>query len=508
MKLFVRTLLLLTLLATAGFGIFAMSRYVGREQLDSSAGSSYTVQRRTLEDRAVERGTVESQNTVYGNCETPGRSKITFIVPEGSLVKAGDKVAAFETNEIEVLIRQKEVEVNEARGKYDEAVQSLEIKRNENETNIAAAKLAYDIAVIDLKKYEKGDFVADKADLERAIKEAEAALEKVRDEKNNVQILVKKGYRTPQQLREIQLRENTFQFQVERDKQKLLVLVTYDKEKKLIEMQGKLAEAELKHDRAEKTAEAEVKKGEAAVENAKNGVAIVEQQLAELQEVLNKCTLYAEQDGTVAYANERWYDASERIREGTEMYPGRAVYYLPDMTRMQVKANVHESVVDRIKVDQKATIRLDAFSDTKLAGTVSAVAGMAASTYSNVQNYETVILIDKLPENLAIKPGMTAEVDILVGSYADVICVPVGAITEYFEQTYVYVLSGSKVERRIVKTGRVTHSFIEITEGLEVGEVVALDAYQRGLIDFADKEREKDQSTEAEPEIGPEPGDS
>lgn len=63
--------------------------------------------------------------------------------------------------------------------------------------------------MIDLKKYEKGDFVADKADLERAIKEAEAALEKVRYEKSNIQILVKKGYRTPQQLREIQLRENT-----------------------------------------------------------------------------------------------------------------------------------------------------------------------------------------------------------------------------------------------------------------------------------------------------------
>ncbi len=493
MKSLARILILCLTVPTVGFCILAISRYVGNAQLDSAQGSSYTVQRRTLEDRVVERGTVESQNTVYGNCETPGRSKITFIVPEGSLVKKGDKVAAFETNETEQLIQTKEVEVNEARGKFDEAVQSLEIKRNENETNIAAAKLANDIAVIDLKKYEKGDFVADKADLERAIKEAEAALEKVRDEKNNIQILVKKGYRTPQQLREIQLRENTFQFQVERDKQKLLVLVTYDKEKKLIEMEGKLAETELKLDRAKKTAEAEVKKGEAAVENAKNGVTIVEQQLTELQEVLEKCTLFAEQDGTVAYANERWYDASDRIREGTEMYPGRAVYYLPDMSRMQIKANVHESVVDRIKVNQKATIRLDAFSDTKLAGTVSSVAGMAASTYSNVQNYETVILIDQLPEKLAIKPGMTAEVDILVGTYADVICVPVGAITEHFEQTYVYVLTGGKAARRSVTTGRVTHSFVEITEGLQVGEVVALDAYQRGLIDFADAEREEEQ---------------
>ena len=204
----------------------------------------------------------------------------------------------------------------------------------------------------------------------------------------------------------------------------------------------------------------------------------------------DKAILYAEQDGTVAYANERWYGASDRIREGTELYSGRNVYYLPDMSRMQVKVNVHESVVDRIKKDQQAVIRLDAFSDRKLSGTVKSVAGMASSSYSNVQNYDTIVLINELPEDLAIKPGMTAEVDIHVDTFEDVIAVPVGAITEHFGQTYVYVTSGNEAERRLVETDRMTHSFIEVTDGLEVGEVVTLDAYQRGLADFADKERD------------------
>lgn len=46
-----------------------------------------------------------------------------------------------------------------------------------------------------------------------------------------------------------------------------------------------------------------------------------------------------------------------------------------------------------------------------------------------------------------------------------------------------------------VKTGRMTHSFVEITEGLEVDEIVALDAYQRGTADFADTERNDDAAT-------------
>lgn len=368
-------------------------------------------------------------------------------------------------------------------------MQLLSIKEDENATNIAAAELAFEIAKIDLLKYEKGDFESERSELNRAIKEAEAELEKVRDEKNNIEILVKKAYRTPQQLLEYQLREQNFQFQVERDKQKLLVLVTYDREKKLIEFRGKVKETELKHSRAKKTADAETAKAKAAIKNAEAAVKILEQQLDEHRKLREKCKLIAEQDGTVAYANERWYDPSERIRAGTEMYSGRDVYYLPDMTRMQVKANVHESMVDKIEVGQQVDIRLDAFSEHKLSGTVSSVAGMASSSYSSVQNYETIILIDELPEDLAIKPGMTAEVDFLVGTYADVISVPVGAITENFERSYVYCIDDGENRRTEVKTGRSTHSFVEITDGLSEGEVVALDAYQLGLKDFANTEQ-------------------
>lgn len=499
MKASLNITLIVLIVVGLGYATLQVPALLGDSSDDSEVGATHVVQRRTIEDRVVERGTIESQKTVYGKCEIPGRNKITFIVPEGTAVKKGDKVAEFETTEIDKEVKQKEVEINEAKGILAEAIQQLSIKEDENATNIAAAKLAFDIAKIELLKYEKGDFESEKADLNRAIKEAEAELEKVRDEKHNIQILVKKGYRTPQQLVEFQLREQNFEFAVERDKQKYKVLVTYDREKKLIEYRGKVEETDLKFSRAKKTADAETAKAKAAIDNAEATVKILENQLDELEKLREKCTLIAEQDGTVAYANERWYDPSERIREGTEMYSGRNVYYLPDMTRMQVKANVHESVVDKIATGQNATIRLDAFSDHKLSGTVSSVAGMAASSYSSVQNYETIILIDELPEDLAIKPGMTAEVDILVGTYENVISVPVGAVAEHFERSYVYIMDGDDAERRAVETGRSTHSFVEITEGLQEGEVVALDAYQRGIKDFADAEQEAQQSTSIQP---------
>jgi HlyD family secretion protein len=489
-KLFNYTLLAAILLAL-GFGAWSLPGLIGNPSGDSQTAAVHTVQRRTIEDRVVERGTIESQNTVYGKCELPGwQNKIISILPEGTFVKKGEVVAKLEAEEVDREIAQTEVQLNEAKGKLDQSNQELEIQLNKGESDIAAAQLELTLAKLDLEKYRDGDFKAEQADQRRAIQEAQAQLEKIRDERNNIEVLVKKGYKSPQQLREFQLREKSFLFQVERDERKLEVLESFDYRRKITEFEAKAIEAQRKFERAKTTARAEQLKAEAAVENAKNAVALHERQLKEKVAIKEKCTLKATQDGTVAYANERWYDPSERIREGTTVRSQQDIYYLPDMTKMQVKASVHESVVDRISVGQQASIRLDAFSDVKLKGTVSYVSELAASSFSDAKNYDATILIEKLPDGMAIKPGMTAEVDILIGTYSNVIAIPIGAITEHFQRTWVYVMQGDKGERRAVTTGRMTHSFVEITDGLQAGEVVALDAYQRGLADFAESERE------------------
>ncbi len=493
MKAILRLLMIAVALAGVSFAAYRLPNWIGRSQSDANTAAVYTVQRRTIEDRVVERGTVESQNTVYGKCELPGwQNKIISIKPEGTIVKKGEVVAQLEAEEVDRSIAEKEVELNEAKGKLEQSKQELDIQLNKGESDIAAAELELKLADLDLEKYIEGDFKADQADMERAIKEGMALLEKVRDERYNIETLVKKGYRSPQEHGEVQLRQDSLVFQVERDERKLDVLQTYDYKRKSTEFKAKAIEAKRKVARALTTATAERLKSEAAVENAKNAVGLYEQQLKEQLAIKDKCTLIAAQDGTVAYANERWYDPSERIREGTTVRSQQDIYYLPDMNNMQVKATVHESVVDRIAVGQKATIRLDAFSDMKLHGTVSYVSELASSSFSDAKNYDAKIIIETIPSGMAIKPGMTAEVDILVGTYENVVAVPIGAITEHFQRTFVYVMSGNQAERRGVTTGRMTHSFVEIVEGLNADEVVALDAYQRGTADFANTQRSED----------------
>lgn len=491
MKFIIRIVVLAVVIAGAGVGFQQFNRLLGGQDNRLEDASTYTVQKRNVEDRIVERGTIESQNTVHGRCELPGWSnKIIKIVDEGTVVKKGELVAELEAEEIDQNISQKEVELNEAKGQLNQAKKEVEIQANQGESDIADAELNWELAKLDLLKYRDGDSVAELADQERAIKEAEAELEKVRDQRNNIKVLVKKGYRSPEQLREFELREQSLGFRVDSEKQKLKVLEDYDYQRKITEFQAKAKNLERAVTRSKATAKAEELKAKAAVENAENAVALHEAKLKELREVKEKSTIFAPQDGTVAYANQPWFDPEDRIREGTTVRQQQDIFYLPDMENMQVRVSVHESVVNRIEVGQSVTIRLDAFQEVKLLGKVSFVSELAASSYSDTKNYEALVIIDEIPEGLDLKPGMTAEVDILVGIYRDIVAIPIGAVTEHFQQTFAYLINGNAVERRRIETGRITHSFVEVLSGLKPGETVALDAYQRGTADFAAAERE------------------
>ncbi len=63
------------ILCAIGFGVLKIPGLFGDTAANSEASSTYVVQRRTIEDRVVERGTIESQKTVYGKCEIPGAAK-------------------------------------------------------------------------------------------------------------------------------------------------------------------------------------------------------------------------------------------------------------------------------------------------------------------------------------------------------------------------------------------------------------------------------------------------
>ena len=92
---------------------------------------------------------------------------------------------------------------------------------------------------------------------------------------------------------------------------------------------------------------------------------------------------------------------------------------------MQVDSNVSESDIGYIKEGQKATFRVDAFPDRDFDGVVAQVR-QAPITVQNVVTYDVVVAVEN-PE-LLLKPGMTANVNVVTASKANVIRVPIDAL--------------------------------------------------------------------------------
>jgi len=92
-----------------------------------------------------------------------------------------------------------------------------------------------------------------------------------------------------------------------------------------------------------------------------------------------------------------------------------------DLTKMQVDTNVSESDIGGIKLGDPGAFTVDTFPKRIFRGKVSQVR-QSPQTVQNVVTYDVVVGVDN--SDLALKPGMTAAVKIVVDERADVLRVP------------------------------------------------------------------------------------
>ena len=146
------------------------------------------------------------------------------------------------------------------------------------------------------------------------------------------------------------------------------------------------------------------------------------------------------------------------------------------MAEMIVEVKLHESVVKQVADGSPAYATIDAYPDKRLKGRVTKIAVMPDRTAwwmpAGSKSYVTQITLDEAPKGL--KPGMSAQVEILVDDRPDVLQVPVSSIyvDKGYQVAYVKTASGPQVRR--VDLGLSNDRNVEILSGLEAGETVYL----------------------------------
>ncbi len=154
-----------------------------------------------------------------------------------------------------------------------------------------------------------------------------------------------------------------------------------------------------------------------------------------------------------------------------------------DLTKMQIEASVVEADIAKVKDGQKVEFSVDSFPDEIFEGVVTQVRNNPITT-SNVVTYEVIISIDN--RELKLKPGMTANVEIITAEKENALLVPNKALRFYvtdengevrrYKDKGIWIIRRGKPERVSIATGIVDDDFTEvISDQVHAGDTVILE---------------------------------
>lgn len=142
------------------------------------------------------------------------------------------------------------------------------------------------------------------------------------------------------------------------------------------------------------------------------------------EQELSRCEIRSPIDGVVSGMN---VDAGEVVIAGTTNLPGSVLMTVSDLKKMRVRADVDETDVPLVKRGQPTQIFLQADPLKPVPGTVGMVAAKG-KTKDEVVSFETLIAVAEGTQHAALRPGMTATVEIEVRRATDALGVPAQAV--------------------------------------------------------------------------------
>jgi HlyD family secretion protein len=283
-----------------------------------------------------------------------------------------------------------------------------------------------------------------------------------------------------------------------------------------------IAEANYKGAKANYNAAVQgIRGGQAGVQSARASAQSAQANLQKANKDLGRTVIVAPTDGVISLLNVK---KGEKVA-GNSFNVGTEMMRIADMQKIELRVDVGENDIPKVKLGDSAVIKVDAYGDRKFKGLVTQIASSnngAASqsalgtTSTDVTQYKVYVRL--LPESymdligkgsFPFRPGMSASADIQTKTHSNVLSVPINAVTTRDKndssktdkkkttdaasttpavtvaasayddlEVVVFILDKEgKVKRVKVKTEIQDINNIEITEGLKEGDEVITGPY-------------------------------
>jgi len=375
-----------------------------------------------------------------------GSTRILWILPEGTPVKKGDVVCQLDASAFKDELQVQQIRHLQAKAWVEQAQSILEVNE------------------ISLREFEQGIYPQDIQLIRQYIQACETEYDRASGNLKWSIETAKKGYRSSAQVKADELAAQQADIAL-REAQGMLV--------RLENFTGK---------RIEKARKAKIEAIRADKLSLESTFQLETERLKRLERMVEKCTMRAPRDGVVVYFNQSnsWGQVEASIQEGVTVRQSQPIFSVPNSKFMQVRARINESKYAQIYTNQRATIRVDAFPDRVMQGTVTEITAIPAPAngpVSDVRIYYAMVRIESGGFD-SLRPGLSAEVNFEVGSQQEVTRIPLEAIRWVGRQPFAALQLANSHDQGLIwrwnplELGMSDSLFAEVVSGVKPGDRV------------------------------------
>jgi HlyD family secretion protein len=194
------------------------------------------------------------------------------------------------------------------------------------------------------------------------------------------------------------------------------------------------------------------------------------------ERALSKMTLRSPLAGTISLVPVWHSQGPAPFKPGDAAWEGAPIAELPDISTLRIAARVEETERGRLAVQQTVTVHMDAIADREFSGKIGQIGTIATTDFSGgwpfPRNFDLSIILDQT--DARVRPGMTAQMTVVVDKIPNALTIPVQASFQKSGQTVAYVWEGSKFQERTIEIGRRNGDRILVVKGLLPDDRIAL----------------------------------
>jgi HlyD family secretion protein len=445
---------------------------------------NYTIKQGPLKISISGNGTIQPKEKLIIKNEVEGATAITYLLEEGSKVKKGNLMIELDSSTLSDKKVDQEILVQKVEASNIEASENYEVSKNQAQSDIESAQLAYEFAQQDLKKYLEGEYPRLLAQANSDITLAEQTLSQAMAKLDWSKKLYAQKYLSQTELETDTLSYNQKEIALKLKKSAKDLLENHTYKRQLAKFQSDVTQRKSALEREIRKAKANIAKAGANKTSKQAEYERQQLKLLKYKSQLEKTRIYAPADGVIIYgtsaeqSQHRHGSHNEPLKLGNTVQERQELIHLPTTSGYVVKISIPESSLNDVKVGLPARVTVATLPNEIYTGTVTSVATVAnaqdAFMNPDLKVYDTIISLENRGNMDLLRSGMSCSAEIIIEQYDNAVYVPIEAVMRVGGKPTVFIITEDNIKPREVETGLDNNVVIRIKSGLEPGEIVTL----------------------------------